>query len=72
VDLLNRGLEEWGDDRLLRLRSEYGLGDVDAAALLRTFLTGGNPPYGDYLRPGAGKWVEALRIITARAVDGLR
>jgi aminoglycoside phosphotransferase (APT) family kinase protein/SAM-dependent methyltransferase len=73
VDWLNRGLEEWGDDRLLRLRSEYGLGDVDAAAaLLRTFLTGGNPPYGEYLRPGAGKWVEALRIITARAVDGLR
>jgi ubiquinone/menaquinone biosynthesis C-methylase UbiE len=71
VDWLHRGLEAWGDDRMTRFRSEFGLDDVDAAAaLIRTFLTAGNPPYGEYLRPGMGKWVEALRIITARTVEG--
>jgi SAM-dependent methyltransferase len=69
VDKLELALRSWGDHRLLRVRSEYGLNDVDAAAALFRLFLSHHQSSGSCFQVGVRKWVEALRVVVARAVD---
>jgi hypothetical protein len=70
VARLNQGLALWDEERLQRVRSDYGLTTQEAgAALFRIFLSR-HRSRGPCFREGTRGWVEALRAVIAQALAG--